>query len=45
MQIVIQQLIHDLATISQRFKAARAGRQYNFYKEVQPFVQQVEHMK
>ncbi|PWZ99374.1 DUF1798 domain-containing protein, partial [Staphylococcus pseudintermedius] len=24
MQIVIQQLIHDLATISQRFKAARA---------------------
>ncbi|EGQ2800830.1 DUF1798 family protein [Staphylococcus pseudintermedius] len=42
MQIVIQQLIHDLATISQRFKVARVGRQYDFYKEVQPFVQQVD---
>ncbi|MFH0715537.1 DUF1798 family protein [Staphylococcus delphini] len=42
MQIVIQQLIHDLTTISQRYEAARAGKQYDFYKEVQPFVQQVD---
>ncbi|MEJ7540767.1 DUF1798 family protein [Staphylococcus intermedius] len=42
MQIVIQQLIHDLTTISQRYEAARAGRQYDFYNEVQPFVQQVD---
>lgn len=46
MQIVIQQLIHDLATISQRYEAARAGRPYDFYKEVQPFFQQVdEHLQ
>ncbi|MTV22574.1 DUF1798 family protein [Staphylococcus delphini] len=42
MQIVIQQLIHDLATISQRYETARSGKQYDFYKEAQPFVQQVD---
>lgn len=42
MQIVIQQLIHDLTAIYQRYEEARAGRQYDFYNEVQPFVQQID---
>ncbi|ARJ51862.1 DUF1798 family protein [Staphylococcus lutrae] len=42
MQDVIQELMNDLQNIAQRYQNVRAGRTYDFYEEIQPFVQKVD---